>query len=199
MGISTLLTVSETFSAFWDSVGQFVAQYWPALAGSISIPAVIAFITRYIMYKVKNNKTIHNAITQATNAVAGSTDVLGAKIDTFEAKATQLINDIEAKMEEKIDMKFAELKSKRIEAYNHIMKGKEFVEEKLEDVKEVASDIKNLANQVQETYEALPNEEPKIDEIIDKTKANLSEKMTDKQIIKDKKKSKKVSQNQLLI
>lgn len=197
--MGTLLTVSETFSAFWDSVGGFLAQYWGQLTASISIPMVIAFIVKYIMYKVKNNKTIHNAITKATGAVASSTDVLGSKIDSFEAKTTQMMVDFEAKMEEKIDQKFADLKSKRIEAYNSIMEGKVIVDEKLEEVKDVAEAVNGLAKEVKTQYEALPDEAPKIEDLIGGNTPNSNETTEPEQVVKESKNTSKISENQLLI
>ena len=54
---SMLLTVSETFSAFWESAVTFIQQCWVQLTASVSISAVVIFIVKYIMYKIKNNKT----------------------------------------------------------------------------------------------------------------------------------------------
>lgn len=136
-----LLTVSETFSAFWESAGTFIQQCWVQLTASVSISAVVIFIVKYIMYKIKNNKTITNAITKATGAVSQSTDVLNKRIDAFEQRQTEMFNKFEEKFEKQFEEKFVDLKNKRKQVYYSIMEGTEAVKETLGDVKDLAEQI----------------------------------------------------------
>lgn len=136
-----LLTVSETFSAFWESAGTFIQQCWVQLTASVSISAVVIFIVRYIMYKIKNNKTITNAITKATGAVSQSTDILNKRIDAFEQRQTEMFNKFEEKFEKQFEEKFVDLKNKRKQVYYSIMEGTEAVKETLGDVKDLAEQI----------------------------------------------------------
>jgi hypothetical protein len=136
-----LLTVSETFSAFWESAVTFIQQCWVQLTASVSISAVVIFIVKYIMYKIKNNKTITNAITKATGAVSQSTDVLNKRIDAFEQRQTEMFNKFEEKFEKQFEEKFVDLKNKRKQAYYSIMEGTEAVKETLGDVKDLAEQI----------------------------------------------------------
>ncbi len=138
---SMLLTVSETFSAFWESAVTFIQQCWVQLTASVSISAVVIFIVKYIMYKIKNNKTITNAITKATGAVSQSTDVLNKRIDAFEQRQTEMFNKFEEKFEKQFEEKFVDLKNKRKQAYYSIMEGTEAVKETLGDVKDLAEQI----------------------------------------------------------
>jgi hypothetical protein len=136
-----LLTVSETFSAFWESAVTFIQQCWVQLTASVSISAVVIFIVKYIMYKIKNNKTITNAITKATGAVSQSTDVLNKRIDAFEQRQTEMFNKFEEKFEKQFEEKFVDLKNKRKQVYYSIMEGTEAVKETLGDVKDLAEQI----------------------------------------------------------
>lgn len=138
---SMLLTVSETFSAFWESAVTFIQQCWVQLTASVSISAVVIFIVKYIMYKIKNNKTITNAITKATGAVSQSTDVLNKRIDAFEQRQTEMFNKFEEKFEKQFEEKFVDLKNKRKQVYYSIMEGTEAVKETLGDVKDLAEQI----------------------------------------------------------
>lgn len=138
---SMLLTVSETFSAFWESAVTFIQQCWVQLTASVSISAVVIFIVKYIMYKIKNNKTITNAITKATGAVSQSTDVLNKRIDAFEQRQTEMFNKFEEKFEKQFEEKFVELKNKRKQVYYSIMEGTKAVKETLGDVKDLAEQI----------------------------------------------------------
>lgn len=138
---SMLLTVSETFSAFWESAVTFIQQCWIQLTASVSISAVVIFIVKYIMYKIKNNKTITNAITKATGAVSQSTDVLNKRIDAFEQRQTEMFNKFEEKFEKQFEEKFVDLKNKRKQVYYSIMEGTEAVKETLGDVKDLAEKI----------------------------------------------------------
>lgn len=138
---SMLLTVSETFSAFWESAVIFIQQCWVQLTASVSISAVVIFIVKYIMYKIKNNKTITNAITKATGAVSQSTDVLNKRIDAFEQRQTEMFNKFEEKFEKQFEEKFVDLKNKRKQVYYSIMEGTEAVKETLGDVKDLAEQI----------------------------------------------------------
>lgn len=138
---SMLLTVSETFSAFWESAVTFIQQCWVQLTASVSISAVVIFIVKYIMYKIKNNKTITNAITKATGAVSQSTDVLNKRIDAFEQRQTEMFNKFEEKFEKQFEEKFIDLKNKRKQVYYSIMEGTEAVKETLGDVKDLAEQI----------------------------------------------------------
>lgn len=138
---SMLLTVSETFSAFWESAVTFIQQCWVQLTASVSISAVVIFIVKYIMYKIKNNKTITNAITKATGAVSQSTDVLNKRIDAFEQRQTEMFNKFEEKFEKQFEEKFVDLKNKRKHVYYSIMEGTEAVKETLGDVKDLAEQI----------------------------------------------------------
>lgn len=138
---SMLLTVSETFSAFWESAVTFIQQCWVQLTASVSISAVVIFIVKYIMYKIKNNKTITNAITKATGAVSQSTDVLNKRIDAFEQRQTEMFNKFEEKFEKQFEEKFVDLKNKRKQVYYSIMEGTNAVKETLSDVKDLAEQI----------------------------------------------------------
>lgn len=138
---SMLLTVSETFSAFWESAVTFIQQCWVQLTASVSISAVVIFIVKYIMYKIKNNKTITNAITKATGAVSQSTDVLNKRIDAFEQRQTEMFNKFEEKFEKQFEEKFVDLKNKRKQVYYSIMEGTNSVKETLGDVKDLAEQI----------------------------------------------------------
>lgn len=138
---SMLLTVSETFSAFWESAVTFIQQCWVQLTASVSISAVVIFIVKYIMYKIKNNKTITNAITKATGAVSQSTDVLNKRIDAFEQRQTEMFNKFEEKFEKQFEEKFVDLKNKRKQVYYSIMEGTEAVKETLGDVKDLVEQI----------------------------------------------------------
>lgn len=138
---SMLLTVSETFSAFWESAVTFIQQCWVQLTASVSISAVVIFIVKYIMYKIKNNKTITNAITKATGAVSQSIDVLNKRIDAFEQRQTEMFNKFEEKFEKQFEEKFVDLKNKRKQVYYSIMEGTEAVKETLGDVKDLAEQI----------------------------------------------------------
>lgn len=139
--MNMLLSVSETFSAFWESASVFIQNCWGQITASVSISAVVIFIVKYIMHKIKSNKTISNAITKATGAVSQSTDVINKRIDEFEAKTTEMFNKFEEKFEKRFEEKFVDLKNKRIEAYNSIMTGKDKLKEVVADVKKVATDI----------------------------------------------------------
>ena len=138
---SMLLTVSETFSAFWESAVTFIQQCWVQLTASVSISAVVIFIVKYIMYKIKNDKTITNAITKATGAVSQSTDVLNKRIDAFEQRQTEMFNKFEEKFEKQFEEKFVDLKNKRKQVYYSIMEGTKAVKETLGDVKDLAEQI----------------------------------------------------------
>ena len=138
---SMLLTVSETFSAFWESAVTFIQQCWVQLTASVSISAVVIFIVKYIMYKIKNNKTITNAITKATGAVSQSTDVLNKRIDAFEQRQTEMFNKFEEKFEKQFEEKFVDLNNKRKQVYYSIMEGTNAVKETLSDVKDLAEQI----------------------------------------------------------
>ena len=138
---SMLLTVSETFSAFWESAVTFIQQCWVQLTASVSISAVVIFIVKYIIYKIKNNKTITNAITKAPGAVSQSTDVLNKRIDAFEQRQTEMFNKFEEKFEKQFEEKFVDLKNKRKQVYYSIMEGTEAVKETLGDVKDLAEQI----------------------------------------------------------
>lgn len=139
--MNMLLSVSETFSAFWESASVFIQNCWGQITASVSISAVVIFIVKYIMHKIKSNKTISNAITKATGAVSQSTDIINKRIDEFEAKTTEMFNKFEEKFEKRFEEKFVDLKNKRIEAYNSIMTGKDKLKEVVADVKKVATDI----------------------------------------------------------
>lgn len=164
-----LLTVSETFSAFWESAVTFIQQCWVQLTASVSISAVVIFIVKYIMYKIKNNKTITNAITKATGAVSQSTDVLNKRIDAFEQRQTEMFNKFEEKFEKQFEEKFVDLKNKRKQVYYSIMEGTEAVKETLGDVKDLAEQIETEIKKepekpdVKELEEALNVDEIKED------------------------------------
>lgn len=166
---SMLLTVSETFSAFWESAVTFIQQCWVQLTASVSISAVVIFIVKYIMYKIKNNKTITNAITKATGAVSQSTDVLNKRIDAFEQRQTEMFNKFEEKFEKQFEEKFVDLKNKRKQVYYSIMEGTEAVKETLGDVKDLAEQIETEIKKepekpdVKELEEALNVDEIKED------------------------------------
>lgn len=164
--MSMLLSVSETFSAFWESASVFIQNCWGQITASVSISAVVIFIVKYIMYKIKNNKTISNAITKAAGAVSQSTDVINKRIDEFEAKTTEMFNEFEEQFEKRFEEKFVDLKNKRIEAYNSIMTGKDKIKEVVADVKKVATDIQTEAQKEPEKPDIKELEETlNIDEI----------------------------------
>lgn len=163
---SMLLTVSETFSAFWESAGTFIQQCWIQLTASVSISAVVIFIVKYIMYKIKNNKTITNAITKATGAVSQSTDVLNKRIDAFEQRQTEMFNKFEEKFEKQFEEKFVDLKNKRKQVYYSIMEGTEAVKETLGDVKDLAEQIETEIKKEPEKPDVKePEEALNVDEI----------------------------------
>lgn len=169
--MSMLLSVSETFSAFWESASVFIQNCWGQITASVSISAVVIFIVKYIMYKIKNNKTISNAITKATGAVSQSTDVINKRIDEFEAKTTEMFNKFEEQFEKRFEEKFVDLKNKRIEAYNSIMTGKDKIKEFVADVKKVATDIQTETQKEPEKPDIKELEEAlNIDEIKEDTK-----------------------------
>jgi len=161
-----LLTVSETFSAFWESAVTFIQQCWVQLTASVSISAVVIFIVKYIMYKIKNNKTITNAITKATGAVSQSTDVLNKRIDAFEQRQTEMFNKFEEKFEKQFEEKFVDLKNKRKQVYYSIMEGTEAVKETLGDVKDLAEQIETEIKKEPEKPDVIELEEAlNVDEI----------------------------------
>lgn len=163
---SMLLTVSETFSAFWESAVTFIQQCWVQLTASVSISAVVIFIVKYIMYKIKNNKTITNAITKATGAVSQSTDVLNKRIDAFEQRQTEMFNKFEEKFEKQFEEKFVDLKNKRKQVYYSIMEGTEAVKETLGDVKDLAEQIETEIKKEPEKPDVIELEEAlNVDEI----------------------------------
>ena len=163
---SMLLTVSETFSAFWESAVTFIQQCWVQLTASVSISAVVIFIVKYIMYKIKNNKTITNAITKATGAVSQSTDVLNKRIDAFEQRQTEMFNKFEEKFEKQFEEKFVDLKNKRKQVYYSIMEGTEAVKEALGDVKDLAEQIETEIKKEPEKPDVIELEEAlNVDEI----------------------------------
>lgn len=139
--MGTLLTVSETFSAFWDSASVFIQNCWGQLTAGLSITAVVVFILRYVLYKIKNNKTISNAITKATGAVQSSTDVLNKRIDAFEEKTTEMFEKFEEEFNKKFEGKFVDLKEKRLKAYKSIMHGTNELQEEIDKVKAVATKV----------------------------------------------------------
>lgn len=180
--MSMLLSVSETFSAFWESASVFIQNCWGQITASVSISAVVIFIVKYIMYKIKNNKTISNAITKATGAVSQSTDVINKRIDEFEAKTTEMFNKFEEQFEKRFEEKFVDLKNKRIEAYNSIMTGKDKIKEVVANVKEVATDIQTEAQKEPEKPDIKELEEAlNIDKI--KEDAKELEKQAQKAIV----------------
>lgn len=163
---SMLLTVSETFSAFCESAVTFIQQCWVQLTASVSISAVVIFIVKYIMYKIKNNKTITNAITKATGAVSQSTDVLNKRIDAFEQRQTEMFNKFEEKFEKQFEEKFVDLKNKRKQVYYSIMEGTEAVKETLGDVKDLAEQIETEIKKEPEKPDVIELEEAlNVDEI----------------------------------
>lgn len=163
---SMLLTVSETFSAFWESAVTFIQQCWVQLTASVSISAVVIFIVKYIMYKIKNNKTITNAITKATGAVSQSTDVLNKRIDAFEQRQTEMFNKFEEKFEKQFEEKFVDLKNKRKQVYYSIMEGTDAVKETLGDVKDLAEQIETEIKKEPEKPNVIELEEAlNVDEI----------------------------------
>lgn len=201
--MSMLLSVSETFSAFWESASVFIQNCWGQITASVSISAVVIFIVKYIMYKIKNNKTISNAITKATGAVSQSTDVINKRIDEFEAKTTEMFNKFEEQFEKRFEEKFVDLKNKRIEAYNSIMTGKDKIKEVVANVKEVATDIQTEAQKepekpdIKELEEALNIDEIKEDAkelekqaqeaivtVIDETSNTIKEEISQNQVLR---------------
>lgn len=201
--MSMLLSVSETFSAFWESASVFIQNCWGQITASVSISAVVIFIVKYIMYKIKNNKTISNAITKATGAVSQSTDVINKRIDEFEAKTTEMFNKFEEQFEKRFEEKFVDLKNKRIEAYNSIMTGKDKIKEFVADVKKVATDIQTEAQKelekpdIKELEEALNIDEIKQDAkelekqaqeaivtVVDETSNTIKEEISQNQVLR---------------
>lgn len=201
--MSMLLSVSETFSAFWESASVFIQNCWGQITASVSISAVVIFIVKYIMYKIKNNKTISNAITKATGAVSQSTDVINKRIDEFEAKTTEMFNKFEEQFEKRFEEKFVDLKNKRIEAYNSIMTGKDKIKEVVANVKKVATDIQTGAQKepekpdIKELEEVLNIDEIKEDAkelekqaqesivtVIDETSNTIKEEISQNQVLR---------------
>lgn len=201
--MSMLLSVSETFSAFWESASVFIQNCWGQITASVSISAVVIFIVKYIMYKIKNNKTISNAITKATGAVSQSTDVINKRIDEFEAKTTEMFNKFEEQFEKRFEEKFVDLKNKRIEAYNSIMTGKDKIKEVVADVKKVATDIQTEAQKepekpdIKELEEALNIDKIKEDAkelekqaqeaivtVVDETTNTIKEEISQNQVLR---------------
>lgn len=201
--MSMLLSVSETFSAFWESASVFIQNCWGQITASVSISAIVIFIVKYIMYKIKNNKTISNAITKATGAVSQSTDVINKRIDEFEAKTTEMFNKFEEQFEKRFEEKFVDLKNKRIEAYNSIMTGKDKIKEVVANVKKVATDIQTEAQKepekpdIKELEEALNIDEIKEDAkklekqaqeaivtVVDETSNTIKEEISQNQVLR---------------
>lgn len=201
--MSMLLSVSKTFSAFWESASVFIQNCWGQITASVSISAVVIFIIKYIMYKIKNNKTISNAITKATGAVSQSTDVINKRIDEFEAKTTEMFNKFEEQFEKRFEEKFVDLKNKRIEAYNSIMTGKDKIKEVVANVKKVATDIQTEAQKepekpdIKELEEALNIDEIKEDAkglekqaqeaivtVVDETTNTIKEEISQNQVLR---------------
>ena len=197
--ISQLLTVSETFSAFWDSAQVFFQNCWGQLTASISISMVVGFLIRYIWFKIKNNKTITNAITKATGAVENSTDTLNKRIDAFEEKTTEMFNKFEETFDKKFEEKFVELKKKRVRAYHSIMKGTNELQEDLTAINEIAKDIdaelakENVAPDIKELAEALnlPENEPQTEEnesleevVVEHAKKKIKDKISKNQVLR---------------
>lgn len=138
---SLLLSVSETFSAFWDSASVFIQNCWGQITAGISISAVVIFVIKYIWWKIKNNKIIKEAITKATGAVETSTTSLSKRIDDFEEKTTEMFAKFEENFEKKFEDKFDKLKEKRMKAYNSIMTGTNKIQEELDKANEVAQKV----------------------------------------------------------
>lgn len=138
---SLLLSVSETFSAFWDSASVFIQNCWGQITAGISISAVVIFVIKYIWWKIKNNKIIKEAITKATGAVETSTTSLSKRIDDFEEKTTEMFAKFEENFEKKFEDKFDKLKEKRMKAYNSIMTGTNKIQEELDKANEVAQNV----------------------------------------------------------
>ena len=136
-----LLSVSETFSAFWDSASVFIQNCWGQLTASISISALVFLLIKYIWWKIKNNKTIKEAISKATGAVETSTTQVNKRIDEFEVKTTEMFAKFEENFEKKFEDKFDKLKEKRMIAYNSIMTGTNKIQEELDKVKEMAQSV----------------------------------------------------------
>lgn len=135
---SLLLSVSETFSAFWDSASVFFQNCWGYITASVSITAIVLFIIKYIWWKIKNNKTIKEAISKATGVVENSTSSVNKRIDEFEKKTTEMFARFEENFEKKFEDKFDKLKEKRMIAYNSIMTGTNKIQEELDKAKEMA-------------------------------------------------------------
>lgn len=138
---SLLLSVSETFSAFWDSASVFFQNCWGYITASVSITAIVLFIIKYIWWKIKNNKTIKEAITKATGVVENSTSSVNKRIDEFETKTTEMFARFEENFEKKFEDKFETLKKKRMKAYNSIMTGTNKIQEELDKANEMAQNI----------------------------------------------------------
>ena len=136
-----LLSVSETFSAFWDSASVFIQNCWGQLTASISISALVFLLIKYIWWKIKNNKTIKEAISKATGAVETSTTQVNKRIDEFEAKTTEMFAKFEENFEKKFEDKFDKLKEKRMIAYNSIMTGTNKIQEELGKANEMAQNV----------------------------------------------------------
>lgn len=196
---SLLLTVSETFSAFWDSASVFIQNCWGQLTAGISISAVVLFLLRYIFYKIKNNKTIKDAISKATGAVQSSTDTLNKRIDVFEEKTTEMFTKFEENFDKKFEEKFENLKKERKKAYKSIMEGTNDLQEDLTEINETA---KHIDDKMQEETPA-----PDINELADAlnlpvNKAQEGEKEPDEETVEpteeDQIKPSMVNENQVL-
>lgn len=186
---SLLLSVSETFSAFWDSASVFIQNCWGQLTASISISAVVFFLLKYILHKIKSNKTIRDAISKATGAVETSTTSVNKRIDEFEAKTTEMFAKFEENFEKKFEDKFDKLKEKRMIAYNSIMTGTNKIQEELDKAKEMAQnvdaemqkettapDIKELANALNlHEIKAQESETEAVEEIVEQTAKQSTE------------------------
>ena len=184
-----LLSVSETFSAFWDSASVFIQNCWGQLTASISISAIVFFIIKYIWWKIKNNKTIKEAITKATGAVETSTTSVNKRIDDFEEKTTEMFAKFEENFEKKFEDKFDKLKEKRMIAYNSIMTGTNKIQEELDKAKEIAQnvdaemqketpapDIKDLENALNlPEIKAQEGENEVLEEIVEQTAKQSTE------------------------
>lgn len=184
-----LLSVSETFSAFWDSASVFIQNCWGQLTASISISALVFLLIKYIWWKIKNNKTIKEAISKATGAVETSTTQVNKRIDEFEAKTTEMFAKFEENFEKKFEDKFDKLKEKRMIAYNSIMTGTNKIQEELGKAKEMAQnidaemqketpapDIKELSNALNlPEIKAQEGETEAVEEIVESTTEQSTE------------------------
>jgi len=197
--MNTLLTVSETFSQFWDSAQIFIQNCWGQITASVSISMVIGFLLRYIWYKIKNNKQITNAITKATGAVETSTDALNKRIDAFEEKTTEMFNKFEETFDKKFEEKFVDLRKKRVRAYHSIMKGTNELQEDVTAVNELAKEIdaeiakENVAPDINELVDAVktPEIEAQAEELkeqaqtlVNETKKEIKAKISTNQVLR---------------